>query len=120
MTLLNREIIRGSCWDYADAVYTRAGYPRTTSARLTLFKGTKQRGPYADPAQIQPGDFLYYINHSYGDVEHSAIFVAWLDFEAREALMLSYGGERRKAPARYRAYDLSHVYQITRPGRRRD
>ena len=27
-------------------------------------------------------------------------------------LMLSYGGENRKVPARYRAYDLSSVFRI--------
>jgi len=30
------------------------------------------------------------------------------------ALMLSYAGERRKTPARYKVYDLSGVYYITR------
>ncbi|MCK5898823.1 MAG: hypothetical protein KAG06_07110, partial [Methylococcales bacterium] len=44
MTLVNQEIIRGGCWDYANAVYNRAGY---TKNRQVIFKGTKKKGPYA-------------------------------------------------------------------------
>lgn len=115
MTLEEREIVRGSCWDYANAVYNRAGFPNTRYSRKTVFKGGRKRGPYADASLIQPGDFLYYINHSYHGVTHSAIFVGWLDYDRRRAIMLSYGGERRKEPARYRPYDLSNVYRIIRP-----
>lgn len=118
MTLINQEIVRGSCWDYANEVFNRAGFPNRSGARQTVFKGSKSKGPYAAADAISPGDFLYYINHSYNDVEHSAIFVGWIDRQRREALMLSYGGERRKAPARYRSYDLSHVYRIIRPSKR--
>lgn len=112
MTLARREIIRGGCWDYANAVYNRAGYPH--ARRKTVFKSRKS-GPYADLARIQPGDWLYYVNRQYDDMEHSAIFVHWADFGAREALMLSYGGERRNEPARYRVYDVSRTYMIVRP-----
>ena len=115
MTLVNKEIVRGSCWDYADTVYTRAGFSRQLPQRQTVFKGSKRSGPYADASQIKPGDFLYYINHSYGGIEHSAIFIDWEDKTKKKALMLSYGGENRRSPARYRVYDLSSVYQITRP-----
>jgi hypothetical protein len=115
MTLVNKEIVRGSCWDYADTVYTRAGFSRQLPQRQTVFKGSKRSGPYADASQIKPGDFLYYINHSYGGIEHSAIFIDWEDKTKKKALMLSYGGENRRSPARYRVYDLSNVYQITRP-----
>jgi len=115
MTLVNKEIVRGSCWDYADTVYQRAGFSRQSQQRQIIFKGSKRNGPYADISQIKPGDFLYYINHSYGGVEHSAIFIDWEDKKKKIALMLSYGGENRKSPARYRVYDLSHVYHITRP-----
>jgi hypothetical protein len=113
MALVKREIIQGSCWDYANAVYNRAGYPNRNGQRITIFKG-KKSGPYAAIALIEPGDFLYYINHSYYDVEHSAIFIEWIDIQRSTALMLSYGGEHRKAPARYRPYDLSSVYRIIR------
>ncbi len=113
MTLIDKEIIPGGCWDYANEVYNRAGYPNKAKKRQTIFKSAK-KGPYADISIIQPGDFLYYINHSYGDIEHSAIFVDWVDYNNKEALMLSYGGENRQEPARYRSYDLSSVYRVIR------
>jgi len=105
-------IIRGGCWDYANAVYNRAGYP--THKRVRVFSGTKGRPPFADTRLIQPGDWLYYSNHSYRGIEHSAIFVKWIDRSKRTGLMLSYGGEGRREPARYRAYDLRSVYRIER------
>jgi hypothetical protein len=107
------EIIPGSCWDYANAVYERCGYP--SSKRHVVFSGGKKKG-YADPAAIHSGDWLYYINHSYGNVDHSAIFVGWTNLGKKRALMLSYPGENRMEPGRYRVYDLSHVYKIVRPG----
>lgn len=115
MTLDRREIVRGSCWDYTNAVYNRTGYPNNKTGRKTIFRSSKENGPYADAALIQPGDWLYYINHSYNGIEHSAIFVKWINLDERTALMLSYGGEKRKEPARYLPYDISHVYQIVRP-----
>ncbi len=113
MALTSKEIVRGSCWDYIDAVYNRSGYPR--NKRQTILKGKKNSGPYANPNSIQAGDWLYFINHSYNDVPHSGIFVRWVDKEKRVASILSYGGESRKKPGRYRDYDLSHVYNIMRP-----
>ena len=115
MTLVNKEVVRGGCWNYADTVYQRAGFSRQFQQRQIIFKGSKRKGPYADIKQIRPGDFLYYINHSYGNIEHSAIFIDWEDRNKKMALMLSYGGENRRSPARYKVYDLSHVYHITRP-----
>ncbi len=113
MTLSNREIVRGGCWDYANVVYNRAGYP--DKKRQTMFKTKKHNNQgYAPTQLIQPGDWLYYINHSYGGVEHSAIFVGWVNQQNAEGLMLSYGGEGRNAPARYLSYDLSSVYRIVR------
>ena len=113
MALIDKVIITGSCWDYANEIYNRAGYPNHPKKRYTVFKG-KKKGPYANIYSIQSGDFLYYINHSYGDVEHSAIFVDWLDYHNKHALMLSYGGENRRKPARYKSYKLSSVFRIIR------
>jgi hypothetical protein len=112
MTLIDREIIRGGCWDYANEVYNRSGF--TTKHRKTVYK-TDKTGPYANAELIQPGDWLYYLNHWYGKIEHSAIFIAWIDYENKEGLMLSYGGEKRREPARYMSYDLTNVYCIIRP-----
>lgn len=113
MAVVKKEIIRGSCWDYIHAVYNRSGYPQ--KKRRYVLKGKKNKGPYAKPTQIQPGDWLYYINHSYHGVEHSGIFVRWVDKQKRLGITLSYAGESKKKPGRYRQYDLSNVYTIIRP-----
>lgn len=112
MTLDSALILPGGCWDYANAVYLRAGY--SWGQREEVYKSVKA-GPYVDVSKIIKGDWLYYVNHSYGGIEHSAIFVDWLDYDHKIGLMLSYGGENRHEPARYLPYDLSSVYGITRP-----
>lgn len=68
--IANREIIVGGCWDYINTVYQRAGY--SANQRDTIFK-SKLQGPYLQTERILPGDWLYFVNHSYGDTEHSAI-----------------------------------------------
>ena len=110
MALNERTIIQGGCWDYLNAVFQRAGVTRDT-----IHKGTYGQGPYASSGEIEVGDWLYYINHGYNNVEHSGLFVGWVDERAKQALILSYAGENRREPARYRVYDLSNVYQIMRP-----
>jgi len=108
----NKVVIRGACWDYLDAAFTRAGYPR--GKRSIIHKGTKNRGPYASAAKIQTGDWLYYINHSYHNVEHSGMFIGWINRSKKQGLIMSYAGEGRAEPARYKIYDLSDVYHIMR------
>lgn len=110
MALNERTIIQGGCWDYLNAVFKRAGVTRDT-----IHKGTYGQGPYANSGEIEVGDWLYYINHGYNGVEHSGLFVGWVDEQEKQALILSYAGENRREPARYRVYDLSNVYQIMRP-----
>ncbi len=106
------EIILGSCWDYIDAVFTRSGAP--PKKRSTFFK-SKFQGPYlGDASLIEPGDWLYYVNHSYNGGEHSGVFIEWTDYNLREALIMSYAGGNRKSPARYKKYIISHVYNIIR------
>lgn len=107
----NSDVILGSCWDYIDGLYTRSGYP--SKKRVTVYK-SKLQGPYVDISKIEAGDWLYFINHSYGDVEHSAVFIAWTNIEKKEALMISYAGGNQAVPARYKTYDLSSVYNIIR------
>lgn len=106
-------VIRGACWDYLDAAFSQAGYPR--GKRKIIHKGRKSRGPYASAAKIRPGDWLYYINHSYHNIEHSGLFIGWTNYKKRLGLIMSYAGEGRAEPARYKVYDLSHVYHIMRP-----
>ena len=112
MTLFERVIVKGGCWDYLDLVFTRAGVPR--NSRQTVHKGSLKGGPYADSSQIRPGDWLYYVNHDYRGNEHSGLFVGWVDEARRQGLVLSYVGENRREPARYKVYDLRSVYTIIR------
>ena len=105
------EVVVGSCWDFIDAVFDRAGFP--SKQRITAHKGSYS-GPFADNRTIQPGDWLYFINHSYEEVEHSGIFIGWSDDTYTEALVSSYAGGNKPVPGRYRLYDLSHVFNVIR------
>jgi hypothetical protein len=110
MALDEKTIITGSCWNWVNEVYKRAGFSQD---KKVVFKSEKS-GPFADVNQIMPGDWLYYINHSYHGIEHSGIFIYWKDFEHKIGVILSYPGRNRKEPGRYLAYDLKSVYYITR------
>ncbi|EEP67574.1 hypothetical protein GCWU000324_01822 [Kingella oralis ATCC 51147] len=110
-TLDHGTVVRGSCWDYLDHIFTKAGVPRIL--RQTAYQ-SKKSGPYAAPNQIRAGDWLYYINYDYHNIEHSGLFIGWTDYAKKQALVLSYAGSGRNEAARYKIYDLSGVYQITR------
>lgn len=110
MALDDRVIIKGACWDYLNAAFKQAGV-----SRETIFKGSYPNGPFVDTGLIKAGDWLYYVNHSYRDIEHSGLFIGWVDRSKNQALILSYAGEHRHEPARYRVYDISHTYNIMRP-----
>jgi len=112
MTVENKEIIRGACWDYINAVFNRAGFP--TKKREIIFRGKLKKPPYAKSSLVKGGDWIYHINHSYHGIQHSGLFIKWLDYKNKIALMLSYGGEKRNKPARYKSYDLSNIYYIQR------
>ena len=101
-------VTRGSCYTWVNAVYRRAGGPRAA-----VFDGDR-RTRWAEASMLQPGDWVFFVNHSYGDVTHSAIFVAWIDEPARVALMVSYPGENRDAPGRFGDYALTNVYRLVR------
>ncbi len=112
LMITERKIVRGSCWDYINAVYNHARYP--VDKRVTALKG-KMIGPFADISLIRPGDWLYFINYSFSEVDHSGIFVEWTNIEKKYAVILSYQGGRNKSPATYKIYDLKNVYYIIRP-----
>ena len=106
-----KQVVRGSCWDFTNAVYNRSGFK--ADSRVTPLK-SKIDGPYADLSTIKAGDWLYFINYSFKEVDHSGIFVEWTDVEKNRAVVLSYVGGRKKKPGSYRIYDLKHVYYIIR------
>lgn len=108
----NGEIIKGGCWDYLNTAWNRAGFG--DKQRAVIFKGDIKTPPYANIDDIRAGDWLYHINYGYNNIEHSGMFVGWIDKDNAIGLTLSYAGEKRGEPARYKAYDLSGVYRITR------
>jgi hypothetical protein len=116
--MVSGELVVGSCWDYANAVYKRAVPDGRRAKRKTVFKGSRKKRRFANVNLIEPGDWLYYINHQYKDVQHSAIFVAWLNKGKKQALMITYRGARRRVPGVLDDYDLSSVYRIIRHGLR--
>ena len=104
-------IVQGSCWQFVNEVYNRS---EVGGGKKVIYK-TKKSGPYARVSDIEPGDWIYHVNHDYKNVEHSAIFVCWKDIKRKIAITLSYVGMNRKVPARYGEFDLRSVYAIFRP-----
>ncbi len=105
----SKTVVKGSCWDYINRVYKNSNVAK----KITILK-SKKSGPYAKMAQIQSGDWIYHINHSYKNVGHSGLFIAWVDKNSSKALMLSYAGEGKSTPARFRVYDIDKTYNIIR------
>jgi hypothetical protein len=101
-------VVRGSCNRWVQEVFRRAG----GRARTAYSAG--RREPFTDAALLRPGDWVQFINHSYGGVTHSAVFVGWTDAPGRIAMTASYPGQNRDAPGRFRDYDLSNVYRVVR------
>ncbi len=57
---------------------------------------------------------MYYINYSYNKIEHSGLFVNWVDKKKKIGRIISYGGENRKESPKYNNFDLKSVYTIIR------
>lgn len=112
MCFSNREIIVGSCWDFVDAVYARAGFPE--GERFALFV-RKPDGPYAVDALLVRGDWMMFYNHEYGEVPHSAIFIRWVDRAKTLARTLEYVGMRRARPGGYGDHVVTQIFTILRP-----
>lgn len=105
-------VVRGSCYDWVDAVFTRAG-----GRWHQTFHSSIEHGPYAQVQDFQPGDWVMFINEGFGGDPahtHSGIFVGWADEASRVAVVMSYPGGRRSEPGRYSTYDLTHAYRIQR------
>ena len=106
-----KELVRGSCWTYIDKVYKNAGYD--FKDRKTIYKGSKG-SRINDISLLQPGDWMYFINHSFHGVEHSAIFICWKDKERKIGITLSHVGQDKLKTGKFGFYDLKSVYNIIR------
>jgi hypothetical protein len=111
MALINKTIVRGSCWNFVNEVYQRNGFALT---KKTIFKSQKS-GPFAPSAMVKPGDWIYHINHQFNNIEHSAIFICWKDFAKRIGITLSYAGMNKAVTAKFGEYNLNSIYSIFRP-----
>lgn len=109
--IIEKDIIVGGCWDFINAIYNKAGI---VGKERTIVYKSKLRGPYVDADVIEAGDWLYFVNHSFNDIEHSAIFITWLDKDKKEALMVNYVGGNQKKPGTYKRFILDEVYNIIR------
>jgi len=107
-----KTIIKGSCYDWINLIYKEAGYS-SRADRQTIFWG-KENGPYANPMLLQPGDWIMFKNQTYGEIGHSGIFLGWLDFERRSAIVIGYAGQNRSMPGRFREYDITRLFSIIR------
>ncbi len=101
-------VVRGSCNRWVEEVFRRAG------GRARTVYSASRSASFTDTTRLRPGDWVHFINHSYGGGTHSAVFVGWTDEAHRTAMTASYPGENRDAPGRFRDYDLSNLYRIVR------
>ncbi len=107
-----KRIFRGSCWDFVTGVYEAAGYPE--GKREVVFR-RQGNGPFADPAILRPGDWVLHYNLEFGNVDHSSIFVDWVDRGQAMARTLDHVGMNRPEPGRYRNHRMTKVFMIMRP-----
>ncbi len=117
MALVDKTILPGTCWTYVNSVFKLAGFIKKN--RWVVHFGKKD-GPYANIDSIKPGDWLYYINHAYHGIDHSGIFIYWVDKAKKIGLMLSYPGKYKRKPGRYKEYNLNNVFFITRAGKKEE
>jgi hypothetical protein len=111
LSYIDSTVIMGSCWDYLNAIYSKLEAQSFKKNELYM---TKKAGPFAPKNMLQPGDWVYHINHQWYGVEHSAIFVCWKDYENGIAITLSYMGMNRYKTAQFGEYNLNSVYAIFR------
>ena len=116
MALEDKTILPGTCWTYVNAIFKKAGF---TKNRRVIHRG-KKAGPYVSIDSIKPGDWLYYINHSYRGIGHSGIFVYWVDKAKKIGVTLSYTGRYKRKPGKYKEYDLKDVFFIVRAGKKEE
>lgn len=107
-----KKLVRGSCWKYINTVYNSAEFP---SGKRTTIYSARKGSRLKNMDLIQPGDWIYHINHSFHNVEHSAIFICWKDYNKKIGITLSHVGQNKSRTGQFGAYDLKSVYNIIRP-----
>jgi len=106
-----KRIFRGSCWDFVTGVYQAAGYP--DGKRQVIFR-REDKGAYADPGILEPGDWVLHYNLEFGNVDHSSIFIDWIDRDQALARTLDHAGMNRPEPGRYREHRMTKIFMIMR------
>jgi len=109
----NKRIIKGSCWEWVNYLYNKAGY--TDKNRKVIFS-SKKTGPYVNPLLIMPGDWIMFKNQTLSDIEHSGLFVEWIDFDKKSALIISYVGQNKDAVPKFKEYDITKTFYVIRGG----
>jgi hypothetical protein len=112
IAFVEKRVMKAGCWDFVNLVYNEAGFP--AKARRVVFRG-KRSGPYAGPELLRPGDWVMHVNREAANIEHSSIFVRWIDVARRRALALDYVGMKRPATGRLSRHDYSRIYMVIRP-----
>ena len=107
-----KRAVIGSCWDFINAVYNEAGYPE--NKRVMIFKGSRN-GPYANPGELRAGDWVMHINLEFNGVEHSSIFIRWVDRGRKIAKVMDYAGQNKNQPGGYDEHTYSKIFCIVRP-----
>ena len=108
-------IVKGSCYDYIHAVFKEAGH-EDWRKREKVYRKPK-KGPYVNLDLVEPGDWLWVVSSRQGARirTHSVLFVAWENRDRGIAHVVSHPGQGRSVGGRYRTYDVSETYNITRP-----
>ena len=109
------EPFQGSCYRFLSEVFERAGH-NGWRHRQIVYRAERD-GPYANPAAIRPGDWLYIVNdpHSTPVGTHSVLFLGWQDRARGIAHTISHAGWYAQGAGRERTYDVSRTYRIIRP-----
>jgi hypothetical protein len=106
-----KTIIKGSCYDWINMVYNENGYKGKKREKIFW---SKESGPYANASKLKPGDWIMFKNLTYGEIGHSGIFLSWLDFDKKSAMVIGYAGQKRTMPGRYREYEITRLFGVLR------
>jgi hypothetical protein len=113
------KIVKGSCYDYIDAVFKEAGHDDWRTREKVYRKPKK--GPYVNLDLVKAGDWLWVVSSRHGSRirTHSVLFVAWENRRRGIAHVVSHPGQGRAIGGRFQTYDVSETYNITRPSKER-